>query len=260
MSERTGVVDLDDFSTWPDGVREKIIRALPDLDEERAQERRWERSEDKWLKPSPPQPVKDRLIAELNESMRDREIRVFHATRLVDFDEVRKLGLRALSFSDRFERLRALEREGQLSNMTENVDEILSRVDLAAPFLTNREGSVCATPLRALLHDGGCDVFYEQWGGEAVERIAASGSTELLNALKRVGEPAVVVFRIPAFGACIFSDGRLAETMIEVVTKFERKSDDDVSAWDVVIKADVPPDWVEDVYPPTDPSLRAPRK
>jgi hypothetical protein len=134
--------------------------------------------------------------------MEKEELRVFHATRLLDFDEVRREGLRPLVFEERIDKLRGLAAQGRLPDFTGNIDEALGRVDLRGISLGNRETWVWATPLRRFLHDGGCDVFFEHWGGEAVQRLAQMASPELEAAIRQIGDPAVVIAKIPAIGVC----------------------------------------------------------
>ena len=59
-------------------------------------------------------------------------------------------------------------------------------------------------------------MFYESYGGEALERIAAYAGGKLEQRLKRLGTPAVVILRYPAYGWCKFSRGRLPQSMIEL--------------------------------------------
>jgi hypothetical protein len=126
-------------------------------------------------------------------------------------------------------------------------------VDLTNPFFATREGSVWFTPMRRYLHDGGCNVFFEHWGGEAIQRFAAMGSPKLEAAIRSIGTAAVAVAHIPAYGWCRFSPTRLAPTMLDLM--LERVAPDEVHTpgWDVLVKQTVPPCCIERVLPPTDP-------
>lgn len=248
------MVDLDNIETWPETIRYAIGQHIDGLVREREEERLFERSGDKWTKPWPAKPETAHVTAVINESMRDRELRVFHATRLIDYEEVRSNGLRLLSYAERINRLREIA-SGPLAALNLDLDAIIEKATLDSPFFGHREGMVWATPLRRYLHDGGCEVFFTSWGGEAVERIATTASPALARGVLSIGTPGVVVFRIPALGFCEFSDGRLAPTMMDLVLEREATITFCLGGWDVCCKSAIPPEWIEAVLPPTDPSL-----
>ena len=60
-------------------------------------------SGDRWHKPSPPAPATKEADQIIHREMADRRIRVFHATRLVDFDSVRSEGLHPLDHDRQIE-------------------------------------------------------------------------------------------------------------------------------------------------------------
>lgn len=248
------VVDLDDIDTWPEPIRRALDQHIRELVREREKERQFERSGGKWTKPWPPKPKTAHVTAVIEEHMKGRELRVFHATRLLNYDEVRTNGLRLLSYAERVARLREMV-SGPLAGLNLNLDQIIAKAKLDSPFFGHREGMVWATPLRRYLHDGGCDVFFESWGGEAVERIATTASPTLARAIQKIGTPGVVVFRIPGFGFCEFGDLRLAPTMIDLGLERDATIDVSVGGWDVCCKSAVPAEWIEAVLPPNDPSL-----
>ena len=186
--------------------------------------------------------------------MQERELRVFHATRLLKYDEVRTNGLRLLSYPETVARLREIL-TGPLAGLNLNLDQIISDANLNSPLFGHREGRVWATPLRRYLHDGGCKVFFESWGGEAVERIATKASPALVRGIRSIGTPGVVVFRMPALGFCEFGDLQLAPTMIELALERDPTIDVIVGGWDVCCSSVIPAEWIEGVLPPNDPSL-----
>lgn len=243
-----GVIDLDRRETWPAQVCEEIDKRVADLIRERLEQRAYDLSGDRWHKSSPPKPSTDLVTDLINRTMASKRLRVFHATRLLGFDEIRKNGLRTLRYAERIERLKQLA-AGPLAHLPNTIDEIIADANLASNYFAYREAMVWATPLRRSLHDGGCDVFFENWGGEAVQRIAELASPELAAAIRTVGTPAVVVVCMPAFGFCKMADLRLAPTMIDLALERDGSIEVAVGSWDVRAEANVPPEWIEDVLP-----------
>jgi hypothetical protein len=135
------------------------------------------------------------------------------------------------------------------------IDDLLAGVDLEDDFIRGREGQVWATPLRRLLHDGGCDVFFKHWGGEAIQRLAHTASADLEAKIRSLGAPAVVTFNIPAFGCCARSDYRLAPTMLGLMLERASLIERNYEIWDVLLKRPIPTEWIESVLPNDDPSL-----
>jgi hypothetical protein len=99
MSKR--VVDLDDPGSWPSEIRAELDGNLDSLIEERLAERKYDLSGDRWHKPAPPTSLTERAHKLILERMEKEELRVFHATRLIDFDQVRREGLRPLVLEER---------------------------------------------------------------------------------------------------------------------------------------------------------------
>jgi hypothetical protein len=255
MSKR--VVDLDDLESWPNEIRAELDRNLDSLIAERRAERKYDLSADRWFKPAPPMPFTERACDLILKRMETERLRVFHATRLLDFDEVRRDGLRPLVLQERVSRLRDLAKRGRLNGISDGVDELIAGVDLSDKYFTIREMRVWATPRRRYLHDGGCDVFFEHWGGEAVQRLARMASPELEAAIKQIGAPAVVIANIPAIGVCEGSTSRMPPTMVELALQASGRINVSIGAWDVRTKQPFPPEWIENIVPPDHPSVTA---
>jgi hypothetical protein len=187
--------------------------------------------------------------------MADHRIKVFHATRLLDFDAVRREGLRPLDLDHQIkimqERLLAT---GRFASERE-IEALIATVDIQGSFFRGREGQVWATPLRRFLHDGGCEVFFKHWGGEAIQRLSAMASPQLVAEIQSLGTPAVVTASIPAFGCCSFSDWRLAPTMVGLMLESSGEIEMSWEAWDVLVKQPIPAEWIESVLPKDDAAL-----
>lgn len=250
-----GIVDLDDMETWPDEVREQLSRNLDGLVAEYAAQRDFDLSGDRWSQTSPSKLLTDSAHELITEHMGRERLRVFHATRLLDCNEVRVGGLRPLALDERIQKLRDLAAQGRLPGFNGQIDEVIGRVDLTDRFFTIREQLVWATPMRRYLHDGGCDVFFEHWGGEAVQRLAAMACPELETAIQNIGKAAVVVVNIPALGCCKAADWRLPPTMLELALEASGQIDVAIGAWDVRTAQAIPADWIEDIVPPSDAKL-----
>ncbi len=187
--------------------------------------------------------------------MADRRIKVFHATRLLDFDVVRREGLRPLNLDQQINTLRRLLlATGQFASASE-IDALIARVDIENDFFRGREGQVWATPLRRFLHDSGCDVFFKHWGGEAIQRLAAMASREFEARIQSLGAPAVVTVSIPAFGCCRNSDSRLAPTMVGLMLERAGLAEKEWGAWDVLVKQAIPAEWIESVLSKDDETM-----
>ena len=184
--------------------------------------------------------------------MADREVLAFHATRFVDINDVYRDGLLRLNLVQQVARLKKqLEVSGAYDELSE-VDGALAQAIEADSVFIKREGAVWASPQRMSLHDGGCKVFYDYYGGEAIKWMAryAKGNLELR--LKQIGKPAVVIIRYPAYGWCRFTNSRLPKSMIELYLQYEGSWEAMDYSWDIMIKRDVPAKHVIAVVPPGD--------
>lgn len=238
-------VDLDRIATWPVEIANFMEKYSSDLREERIEDKKYTASSSDYriMNGAPPMPTWCQAKALIEQVMADRDLLVFHATRLIDFDHVRNDGLFKLDLEQHVRRLKAhLDSNGALEELAEVDAAVQAMLDADAWFI-NREGAVWATPHRKSLHDGGCNVFYETYGGEAIERIAAYAGGKLLGRLQQMGTPAVVLFRYPAYGEgwCLFTAGRLPQTMIELSLQSQGNWEAMDYGWDVMIERDVPP-------------------
>lgn len=248
-------VDLDRELSWPAGIVTEITPLLPSILAEREATLAFDLSGDRWFSSGPPTSSTKAAHRIINREMADRRIRVFHATRLLDVDVVRREGLRPLDLEHQINTMRKLLlATGQFASVSE-IDELIAMVDIEDEFFRGREGQVWATPLRRFLHDGGCDVFFKHWGGEAIQRLAAMASPELEVGIQSLGAPAVVTASIPAFGCCSFSDSRLAPTMVGLMLERASQIEWSREAWDVLVKQAIPAEWIESVLPKEDVTL-----
>jgi len=245
-------VDLDRKQSWPAAIVAEVTPLLPSILTECQATTAFELSGDRWHKPTPPTLSTKAAYGIINHQMADRRIKVFHATRLLDFDTVRREGLRPLNLDHQINTMRAaLLAAGQFASVCE-IDALIATVNISDDFFRGREGQIWATPLRRLLHDGSCDVFFDHWGGEAIQRLAATTSRQLVKGIQSLGAPAVVTASIPAFGCCTFSDWRLAPTMVNLMLERATMTEKSWGAWDVLVKQAIPAEWIESVLPKDD--------
>ena len=177
--------DLDRIATWPVEIIDFMASHSAELRAERMADKKYTLSPStcRILNDRPPMPTRSRAKALVEQVMADRDLLVFHATRLIDFDHVRNDGLFKLDLHQHVSRIKVhLERNGALRELAEVDAAVQKMLDADARFI-NREGAVWATPRRKSLHDGGCNIFYESYGGEAIERIASYAGGSLLRRL-----------------------------------------------------------------------------
>ena len=242
-------VDLDREQSWPSAIIAEVTPLLQSILNERQATAAFALSGDRWHNPVPPTLSTNAAYGIINHEMADRRIKIFHATRLLDFDTVRNEGLRPLDLDYQINAMRAaLLTAGQFASVSE-INALIATVNTNDEFFRGREGQVWATPLRRLLHDGGCNVFFDHWGGEAIQRLAAMASQRLEIGIQSLGAPAVVTASIPAFGCCTFSDWRLAPTMVGLVLERAGMTERSWGAWDVLVKQAIPAEWIESVLP-----------
>lgn len=250
-------VDLDKIATWPDGITSFLKAHSEQLRLEREADHGYALapSDFRIMNDPPPMPRWNEAKALIATAMADREVIAFHATRLVDINDVHRDGLLRLNLVQQVARLKEhLEVAGAYDELAE-VDAALAQIMEADRFFIKREGAVWATPHRASLHDGGCNVFFESYGGEAIERMAGYAGGKLELRLKKIGEPAVVMIRYPAYGWCQFTQGRLPQSMIELHLQHEGGWEAMDYGWDIMIKRDIPAQNVIAIVPPDDPAV-----
>lgn len=253
-------VDLDDQSTWPAPVLDFLHRNAADLRRERTADHDYslKGSLHRLQNPAPSMARWNEAKALIEDELADREFLAFHATRLMDFDDIRREGLLRLDLEGHAERLkRHLAAIGAVEEL-QQVDEAVATMLNEDPMFTKRQGQVWLTPLRRLLHDGGCEVFFEGYGGEAIERIAGlaslSGGT-LMARLQTMGMPAVVIARLPVFGWCNRTRTRVAQSMIELFLEREGAWEAMDHHWDIMVERDVPADRIVAVVSNADPRV-----
>lgn len=251
------IIDLDDLSSWPKVILDDLESRIDEIIKELDADHKFHMSADKWIKSPPLKPNYAAAIKHINNEVADKRLRVFHATRLISPEDIFKNGLKALSISERIKSLEGLSANGPLSKFKNEIPNLINFSD--RDFIECRKGQVWFTPLRRFLHDGGCDIFFEHWGGEVIQRLASMHSEELEAAIKEYGSPYVVIANIPCFGWCEFADLRLAKTMIDVFIEHVDQ-EHTIGAWDVMIKRDIPNDCIEDILAPENTKLKSPIK
>lgn len=245
-------VDLDRAQSWPDAILTEVTPLLSSILAEREATLTFQLSGDRWFNAEPPTPCTKAAHSIINREMADRWIKVFHASRLLDFDAVRREGLRPLDLGHQIKTMQELLLATGRFTSGNEIEALIATVDIQDSFFRGREGQVWATPLRRFLHDGGCEVFFKHWGGEAIQRLSTMASPQLEAAIQSLGTPAVVTASIPAFGCCSFSDRRLAPTMIGLMLERAGHIERSWEAWDVLVKQTIPAEWIESVLPKDD--------
>lgn len=253
-TSENSIVDLDRSETWPHEVLEQIGPNLVEIAAEYAAQLEYDLSAEKWFTPSPQAPRTDAAKEVIEKAMEHRRIRVFHATRLLEGNSILSEGLHPLDLARQIDCVRGELACRGFTNEVAALDAISLETDLNDQSYACRQNQVWFTPLRRYLHDGGCDVFFDHWGGEAIQRITQYDE-RLKSAICSLGNPSVVVANIPAFGACLFSGRRLPLTMLSLMLETAGLRDSGIEGWDVLLKQAVPPDWIEAVVLRTDPSI-----
>ena len=244
-------VDMDKITTWPSEVTTFLTTHSEELRFERKAHQNYTLSPSNFriINEPPPMPRWSEAKALIESAMAERELIAFHATRLVDYRDVQKDGLLRLNLAQHVARLKKLLQSASAVDEVAEVDAAVTKMLQADSLFLKREGAVWATPHRASLHDGGCDVFFESFGGEALERIAGYARGKLERRLKQLGEPAVVIFRYPAYGWCKFTHARLPQSMIELHLHHESRWEAMDYGWDIMINQDVPAKNIVAVMP-----------
>lgn len=240
-------IELDAPESWPAAILAEIAPLLPAILKEKQADLEYALSGDRWHKPSPPCHSTDAAHGTIRREMANRWITVFHATRLLDFDSVRREGLHPLNIASQISAMKKGVVASGRFHTEQEIDRLLANADLS--LLEGREGQVWATPLQRLLHDGGCDVFFNHWGGEAIQRLAHMASGNLEMAIRALGMPAVVTFAMPASGCCAFSDLRLGPTMVGLMLERAGLIERNLECWDVLVRRSIPPEWIRSVLP-----------
>ncbi len=160
-------VDMNNIATWPREVTKFLTTHSEELRIERKADQDYCLSSSEFrIMKNPPQMSRWREAEILIKNMMaDRELIAFHATRLIDFDGVRKSGLLTLDLTQHVVRIKkALQNVAAADELAE-IDAAVTKVLEADDNFIKRECAVWATPHRASLHDGGCDVFFDSYGG-----------------------------------------------------------------------------------------------
>jgi hypothetical protein len=79
-------IDLDKEQSWPPAILAEVTPRLPSILRERQATTAFELSGDRWHSPAPPTLSTKAAYGIINHQMADRRIKIFHATRLLDFE------------------------------------------------------------------------------------------------------------------------------------------------------------------------------
>ena len=250
-------VDMDKIASWPSEITTFLTAHSEELLYERKAEKNYIHlpSNIRITNGAPPKPRWNEATALIKNAMADRELIGFHATRFVDFHDVQKTGLMRLDLAQHVARVKRHLYSINAFEELEEIDAALAKKLEEDMFFMNHEGAVFATPHRASLHNGDCDVFFETYGGEALNHIASCACGKLKNRLKRIGEPAVVIFRYPAYSWCKFTHVRLPQSMIELHLQNQKYCEAIDFGWDITISQDVPAQNIIAVVPLDDPEI-----
>lgn len=178
MTATDGLIDLDDQSTWPTGVIERIENLARQL-----------RGSTEFTVDLRVPPNAEEEILSLLEG---HKLLAFHATRLLEHEisEIRSVGLRRLSRNLVEERISGAFTRGLLSEGER--DRCRIRNVFAIDNVIGREGQVCLVLGRQTLDEEahGLSPFLGGWGGEAMNGWPGPDEDPLL---QRLGKPALVV-------------------------------------------------------------------
>lgn len=238
-------IDLDLESTWPSDVLHFLSRNLTELRDERRASRDYARAgfEIRIQNGSPLMSKWNEAEELIRQSMCKFDFRAYHATRLLASNQIMSEGLIQLNIQQRYKSVKLALSQA----LGDELQTLADRYVEDNPSYIKRQGSIWLTPLKRLLNDGRCDRFFENFGGEAIEIVAGTGSAALQKSLKELGRPCVVVCRIPVEGWCQFAQCCLPKSLIEIyVSKRENKDPMD-AGWDVMLKRDLPSLYVEAV-------------
>ena len=250
-------IDLDDQTTWPAPVLAFLQEHAAELRLQRTADHEYMRkgSIHRMQNPSPSMSRWHEAKALIEKELEGRDYLAFHGTRLVDFDDVRREGLLMLDFDGHIEKLKRNLAAIGADDELEEVDDALAGKLEDDPMFAERQGQVWMTPLRRFLHDGGLDDIMGNYGGEAVDDIAVLAGGKLKQRLQKMGTPAVVVARIPVFGWCRSTEGRIAQSIIELYLEAQGDWDPMDYGWDIMLEQDVPADRIVAVVAHDDPSV-----
>ncbi|MDA0301253.1 MAG: hypothetical protein O2822_01890 [Chloroflexi bacterium] len=168
-----GIIDLDDFPTWPDDVREMVRRVSGSADD----------LVDLWLP--------DEDVVFFDSMVRRYRVRAYHATRLLDEDraDILRVGLTALSRELVEARLARAAEDGLVSSTEHQF--FLANHAFSRGAAENREGRVCLILGDHVLREepAGVRPLLSTWGGEG---IYMSLDRRQWDRLGQLGRPSIV--------------------------------------------------------------------
>lgn len=244
------VVDLDKPNEWPGEILNLLYTNEFDLGKQILARREFDLKGSiyRMENAGPDTTVLDCVESRVSLEMAKHEYRAFHATRLVNECTMYRDGLIPLDIVSRLSTVGA-----QLpAKLAQDLHRSFDEMDSQSKFIESREGRVWLTPMRRFLRNGGCDVFFGHFGGEAIQRLSLNASPDVHEAIKELGQPKVVVCRIPSVGWCRFAGSRLPRTMIELFLEHRGEWEALEVGWDVSLDRIVPPARIEQILDPGD--------
>jgi hypothetical protein len=181
MGAMAQVISVDDARTWPADVR-TAVRELAER-YEGVTEHTSDLAQEITLEEE----------AGFRRALRDRSVKVYHATRLLDYEmeRIRLEGLQPASVTLAVSRIEAAQAAGFID--TEERAAILSGGFFARESLEHREGNVCFFSSRKVLDDvSPIWSLMTTWGGEIIY-FDLRHDPRIGPRLKALGRPAIVV-------------------------------------------------------------------
>lgn len=139
---------------------------------------------------SPKTPTYDELHNHFKKILYNKEVKAYHATRLIDPSTILKYGLHRLDF-DRY----LYDAETQLKPLIpSDIYRMIHSAILQYMDVAHRAGQVCAfCNKQDLLKSDGYWHFASHWGGEVL-RNAMGGDNQIPSILRHIGVPSLISF------------------------------------------------------------------
>lgn len=217
------MIDLANIETWPPRILVILKERANDLKAEKVKERRklCDGSYLTWK--APWCPLFDSTVEEVRSLIINREIRAFHCTRLVNWDDIRKYGLRTLNPEFITELV-----VKEFSKMRLNRD-LLESIQLSfkefkrEKGFNNRQNMLWFVLTKKMTEESGCYELFKYFGGEVTRRVLEKFADRVFPILASIGKPSVVECQIKIIEGADYQIDNLVKEIIKYGIK--RNSD-----------------------------------
>lgn len=238
-------VDLDIIDTWPNESREILTSNINEIIKAEKNSLEHDMSDEKYTSEDTGAEFIKQIKTKIAATLKPTHVRIFHATRTTDPDSIKNEGLKTLNIQDHIERVVSAVQIKKGAEVARQFTAALK--NYTVPQGEIREGQVCFFNYRQAT---GTDDLLNYFGGECIRKaLEHNNHHRLVEILKEIGEPKIIVIRYPFQDIEACTKDSFADNFIQTYKKINGFKSSGLGS-DIFTKEDIDPNLIEDIIDP----------